>query len=317
MKQPQLLTLQNIFDTFNKSNNLPEYSFFKEGFGIVVNMSQFLQPFIHATPTPYLLEDYRMGYIKQGYMRGNINLQEYTITAGHMVFITPGTIAEPIEISDDFLLVGMGIHSDLFHIALSGKLPNLFNGKQKHGFIAVNGQEGALIDHMFHMLYETATTLQENEEAGTAASASRPTQNTHRYHETTLHMLAAIAFFFDRVFARSHPAAPVRHNANDIFDRFIKLVNLHCKEQRQLAFYADRICLTERYLGTVIRQASGITAKEWIDKAVITQAKVMLRHTNMQTTEIADRLHFSTPSFFCKYFKRLTGCTPQNYRDEK
>ena len=317
MKQPQLLTLQNIFDTFNQSNNLPEYSFFNEGLGVVVNMSQFLQPFIHATPTPYLLEDYRLGYIKQGYMRGSINLQEYTITAVHMLFITPGTIVEPIEISDDFLLMGMGIHSDLFHIALSGKLPNLFNGKQKHGIIAVNRQEEALLDHMFHMLYEIVVALQDNEEDGNAANANRQTQGTCHYHQTTLHMIATIAFYFDRIFARCQPAAQVHHNANDIFDRFIKLVNLHCKEQRQLAFYADRICLTERYLGTVIRQTSGITAKEWIDKAVITQAKVMLRHTNLQTTEIAYRLHFSNTSFFCKYFKRLTGCTPQKYRDEK
>lgn len=317
MKQPQLLTLQNIFDTFNKSNKLPKQSFFKDDLGVVVNMSQFLQPFIHATPTPYLLEDYRLGYIKQGYMRGSINLQEYSITAGHMVFITPGTIVEPIEISDDFIIMGMGIHSDLFHIALSGKLPNLFNGKQKHGIIATTEQEGTLLDHMFRMLYEIVATQKESEDPENASNANRLNHDTHQHHQETLHMLAAIACYFDRVFARCQTVTPACHNANDIFDRFIKLVNHHCKEQRQLAFYADRICLTERYLGTVIRQTSGITAKEWIDKAVITQAKVMLRHTNMQTTEIADRLNFSTPSFFCKYFKRLTGCTPQKYRDEK
>ncbi len=317
MKQPQLLTLQNIFDTFSKSNNLPEYSFFEEGLGIVVNMSQFLQPFIHATPTPYLLEDYRLGYIKRGYMRGSIDLQEYTITAGHIVFITPGTIVEPIEISDDFLLVGMGVHSDLFHIALSGKLPNLFNGKQKHGIIAVTEQEETLLDHMFHMIYEIVTAQRMSANTDNASDTSHTMQDTRHCHEVTLHMMAAIAFYFDSVFARHQSATPVRHTANDIFDRFIRLVNQHCKEQRQLAFYADRTCLTERYLGTVVRQTSGITAKEWIDKAVITQAKVMLRHSNMQITEIADKLNFSTPSFFCKYFKRLTGCTPQKYRDEK
>ena len=104
MRQPQLLTLQNMFDTLSKDNNLPTLSVFKGGLGVVVNMSQFLQPFIRDTPSPYLLEDYRIGYIKQGYMHGIINLQEYTITAGHAVFVTPGTIVEPLDISDDFLI---------------------------------------------------------------------------------------------------------------------------------------------------------------------------------------------------------------------
>ena len=64
----------------------------------------------------------------------------------------------------------------------------------------------------------------------------------------------------------------------------------------------------------MIRQASGITAKDWIDRAVITAAKVMLRYSNLQIAEIAERLHFPNPSFFCKYFKRLEGCTPQEYK---
>ena len=43
-----------------------------------------------------------------------LNLQEYTITAGHAVFVTPGTIVEPLDVSDDFLLIGMGVPNDLF-----------------------------------------------------------------------------------------------------------------------------------------------------------------------------------------------------------
>ena len=158
MRQPQLLTLQNMFDTLSKDNSLPTLSVFKGGLGVVVNMSQFLQPFIRDTPSPYLLEDYRIGYIKQGYMHGIINLQEYTITAGHAVFVTPGTIVEPLDISDDFLIIGMGVQNDLFHVAHSGKLPHLFCGKQKHGILAVGEQEATLIDHLFRMLCEIAST---------------------------------------------------------------------------------------------------------------------------------------------------------------
>ena len=99
-----------------------------------------------------------------------------------------------------------------------------------------------------------------------------------------------------------------------IFDRFIDLVNQHSQQHHHLDYYAQRMCLTERYLGTVIRQASGVTAKEWIDRALVARIQVALRHTDKTVAQIADELSFPNPSFFCKYFKRLTGLTPQEFR---
>ena len=75
------------------------------------------------------------------------------------------------------------------------------------------------------------------------------------------------------------------------------------------------MCLTERYLGTVIRQASGVTAKEWIDRAVISRIKVELRHTDESVASISEQMNFPNPSFFSKYFKRLTQMTPNEYRE--
>lgn len=99
-----------------------------------------------------------------------------------------------------------------------------------------------------------------------------------------------------------------------LFDRFIYLVNRHSDREHQLSYYAERMCLTERYLGTVIRQASGVTAKEWIDRSLITCAKIELRHTQKSVAQIAEELSFPNSSFFSKYFKRLTQMTPLEYR---
>jgi AraC-like DNA-binding protein len=74
------------------------------------------------------------------------------------------------------------------------------------------------------------------------------------------------------------------------------------------------MCLTERYLGTVVRQASGITAKEWIDRALVTRIKIELRHTDKSVAQISDEMKFPNPSFFSKYFRRLTGMTPLEFR---
>jgi AraC-like DNA-binding protein len=74
------------------------------------------------------------------------------------------------------------------------------------------------------------------------------------------------------------------------------------------------MCLTERYLSTIIRQTSSVTAKDWIDRALITRIKIELRHTDKPAAQIADEMHFANPSFFSKYFRRLTGMTPSDYK---
>ncbi len=309
MKQPQLLTLQNIFDTLNNRIQLPSKCFFRDGLGVVIDMNNIFQPFIQQEGrSPYLIEDYRTGYLKQGYIHGIINLQEYTISAGHIVFITPGTIIELLDVSDNFQFMGMGVPADLFHLIHQGSLPDLFNGKQKNGFLAISASEGLLIDHMYRMLCEIALA-QNNENLPSGKAEDTP---------ATYHMAATITAYYNHLFSSQSPQGLSIHtNSHDIFNRFIHLVNLHGQKEHQLSFYADKLCLTERYLGTVIRKASGITAKEWIDKAVVTAAKVKLRHSHLQIAEITKELHFPNPSFFCKYFKRLVGCTPLAYRERR
>lgn len=120
---------------------------------------------------------------------------------------------------------------------------------------------------------------------------------------------------YDHLFHKySDMQAASRSREQTIFDRFIQLAGQHCAEQHQIGYYADRLCLTERYLNTIIRQTSGITAKEWIDRALITRIKIELRHTDKPATQIAEEMHFANPSFFSKYFRRLTGMTPLEYK---
>lgn len=65
----------------------------------------------------------------------------------------------------------------------------------------------------------------------------------------------------------------------------------------------------------VVREVSGKTASEWIDNFVLLEAKVLLRSTHMTIQQISDELHFPSQSFFGKYFKRLAGVSPKEYRD--
>ena len=99
-----------------------------------------------------------------------------------------------------------------------------------------------------------------------------------------------------------------------IFENFMELVRKNCKQERSLSFYADKLCLTPKYMSTCILQSSGKHAKDWVRDYVILEAKIMLRDDNMTVQQVAEKLSFPTPSFFGKYFKAATGVPPRAYK---
>ena len=72
--------------------------------------------------------------------------------------------------------------------------------------------------------------------------------------------------------------------------------------------------MAQGYLSRVVSCYSGTYAKEWIERAVLLEAKVMLRHTDKTIGDISFDLGFPNESFFCKYFRRLIGQTPRDFR---
>lgn len=107
-----------------------------------------------------------------------------------------------------------------------------------------------------------------------------------------------------------------RTRQEEVFNRFLELVNKYAVRERSIAFYADRLYLTPRYLSTLVRQASGRTVMDWVNEAVVQEAKLRLCHTDKLVYQIADELNFPNASFFCKYFRRMTGMTPNDFRQE-
>ena len=99
-----------------------------------------------------------------------------------------------------------------------------------------------------------------------------------------------------------------------LLEDFLDFVQKHYKEERSVEFYADKLCLTPKYLSTVIRQTSGKTAGEWIDEYVVLEAKALLKSTKMTIQQISEELNFPSQSFFGKYFKRLSGVSPKEYK---
>ena len=178
-----------------------------------------------------------------------------------------------------------------------GQLPAAFNGQVRDFQLPASEADIAtalqIIDTLWHVVHQ------------------------HDYNRALVSSLvAAQMHHYDSLFRRyADQQQGSQSREQTIFDRFIYLINQHAVQEHHMAFYASKMCLTERYLGTVVRQASGITAKEWIDRALVTRIKVELRHTDKTVAQISDEMNFPNPSFFSKYFRRLTGMTPLEFRE--
>lgn len=107
-----------------------------------------------------------------------------------------------------------------------------------------------------------------------------------------------------------------RTRKEEIMARFILAVSEEFRTQRQVAYYAQKLCISPKHLSSVVKEISGRTAGDWIENYVVMESKVLLKTTDMTIQEIAVYLNFANQSFFGKYFKQHTGCSPTSYRKQ-
>lgn len=84
-----------------------------------------------------------------------------------------------------------------------------------------------------------------------------------------------------------------------------------------MTFYTKLQHIDPRYFSTIIQEKSGSSTLQWVVRTVITEAKLSLEEPDLSVKGIADRLNFSTHSFFGEYFKQYVGISPQAYRKSK
>ena len=297
-KQPQLMDLSRMRDILTPHlSQISESIFFNSELGMVRGDHTVFRLLMRQKP-PFTINDHRFGLILNGEAHINFNLQERHVTAGTLVYIGPGTIINPIRLSDDLRIFGFALFANFPMPFAQGQMPSAFNGQVRDFQLPANEADISTARHILDTIWHVV--------------------HSSDYHRpVVMSLVAALMHHYDHLFRQqSDMHAVSRSREQTIFDRFIQLASQHCAEHHQIGYYADRLCLTERYLSTVIRQTSGTTAKDWIDRALITRIKIELRHTDKPAAQIAEEMHFANPSFFAKYFRRLTGLTPMEYKKQ-
>lgn len=100
----------------------------------------------------------------------------------------------------------------------------------------------------------------------------------------------------------------------ELLNQFLELLFVHCKKEHQVAFYADKLCISPQYLSLILKERTGKSASKWIDEALMTEAKILLKSPNITIQQVANTLNFSDQSTFGKFFKKHTKMSPLEYR---
>ena len=216
----------------------------------------------------------------------------------NLIILAPGQIVSIEQISPDFdadiILMSKRFVEGLM-VFVNGRVPFRLNNPQ--GFAVEHFDENEVASDI---IFKAVRNILKDKE------------NPYRL-QVVQHILMALFYSSERV-RNVEPEAAARTNADVITKEFLSIVKENFRKERQLKFYSDALCITPRYLSRVVKECTGASAAEWIERAVVLEARALLKSTNMTVQQISDELNFPSQTFFGKYFKRRVGMSPKEYR---
>lgn len=99
-----------------------------------------------------------------------------------------------------------------------------------------------------------------------------------------------------------------------IFHRFMDLVRQYSSLEREVSFYADKLCVSAKYLSEVVKKGSGKPASYWINGYAAQEIVSLLKKPDITLSEISDRLNFYNPAHFTRFVRKMLGVSPSEYR---
>jgi|AGTN01.2.fsa_nt_gi AraC-type DNA-binding domain-containing proteins len=235
----------------------------------------------------------------RGSARGFINLKAYEMQSPCLAILLPNQILQHEFISDDFegyLIVFSKDFAGTLLTQIRDKFP-LFLAAINNPVLPLNSQLLSAAIVYYRIIKRVVDDA----------------QNPYQL-EIVKHTTMSLFYSFGSWLHNSPEQSQSKRKA--LVKNFFNLVQTHCKEERGLSFYADELNITPKHLSKVIKENSNMSAAAWIDNSVVLEAQAMLKSTNMTIQQISDELNFPSQSFFGKFFKRVTGMSPKEYREK-
>ena len=140
----------------------------------------------------------------------------------------------------------------------------------------------------------------------------------NHYKQQILRMLYAVFLLdFHSVKEKVEAHEHIPHRMEEIFIGFSRLLPLHFVKHHDIGFYANELNITPDYLSRIVKRVSGRTVVDYVNQMLVMEAAFLLRTSQLSISQIADRLHFADLPSFSKFFSRLKGMAPREYRERK
>lgn len=237
----------------------------------------------------------------QGKMQGELNAVSYTIQQNELIVCLPNDVITGCMLSPDF----SGMVLCLSQRGLLEQFP-----------------ESELWNKVFrlsenHVVKASPESLQMLRHYGEALQAKLNGGKTPYYREIVVSLVKAA--LYELLGNVGEPAASpcsgrLVTQREVLFKRFVELISSIPVKPRSVTWYADRLCVTPKYLSTVCKQVSGKTALAWINEYMLADVRHWLKNSNKTIKEVADLLHFPNNSFFGKYCRTHFGMSPSEFR---
>ena len=242
---------------------------------------------------PMRLAEWRLLHILAGRASYRINLVDHPLQGNEILVLPSDTVVEVLSLSEDFAAEALtaidlpGIDGDSTDRLLPKEVQHLF----------LEEADRKRFSTYFDLLYEQMTRAKV---CDTAVSL------------LFLAMVADAASLNKTMYDGNNSR---QSRGEEIMARFIPLLRQYGTTQRNIPFYAEQLHITPNHLSDVVRQHSGLSVMDWIHRTTTTEAKLLLKHTDLMICEISERLNFPEPTAFNRYFKKQTGVTPLAYRN--
>lgn len=226
-----------------------------------------------------------------------IDGKEQLLQTRTFLFLTPGHLLRRLSQSDDFLFRYLFFDFDFlsdFPLLLK---PEISNRATIRPCIRVDAATFNMIKRYYDFI------------------ADRSTVSLNRT-EVTKGLLFSFILEVSGLYADREVSVKMSRQ-DELTEGFFSLLHRYCKEERTAAFYAGKLCVTDKHLMRSIKKQTGETFRFWMTDFVVREAKLLLKSTDKSIQEITEELHFPNSSFFARFFRRHTGLSPLQFREGK
>mgnify|MGYP001333770244 FL=1 len=249
---------------------------------------------------PFLMNYVELIVCEKGYFCFDVDKKKFTARAGETVFLSEGNNFSIGELSDDLRVSILFYHIDPIREILGSSIVAMYlytTLTPEPCYVWTSGEESDLARYIALL-----------------GRHRKSAQNPFDNHECKL-LLLALTYRLCSIYSRR--IIEEKNVAGHKIDTFIKLIRLiekYYMQERGVAFYADKLCLSPKYLSALSKSVCGYTVQELVFRAIIRKSIFWLKNTNKSVQEISDDLNFPNASFFGTFFKKQTGLAPSYYR---